>query len=267
MSYPKRYVPKTLKKKDKKRQIKELEKSKKAYKKGKYHTRKKMSSFKSKESQHVINAKKIYDIDKISASKKLAKKTGCSVSALSKIVKKGQGAYFSSGSRPNQTAHSWGRARLASSITGGKAAAVDYKILEEGCKKGSKALRLAKKAKRTHGHGTRRVPKYQKGGARMKERILKFERGPFPKKYTAIVEDRETKKTRKIHFGDRRYQQYKDRTPNQLYAKKNHGTRKRMQNYYSRHSGTKNREEAIEKEIKESGGYYNPKILSHEYLW
>ena len=48
---------------------------------------------------------------------------------VDEIVKKGQGAYYSSGSRPNQTGHSWGRARLASSITGGKASAVDYKIL------------------------------------------------------------------------------------------------------------------------------------------
>lgn len=267
MSYPKRYVPSSLKKKDKKKQLRQLKKSKKAYKKKKYHTRKKIKSFKSKPSNHVTRAKKIYDIDKISASRKLAKKTGCSVGALSKIVKKGQGAYFSSGSRPNQTSHSWGRARLASSITGGKAAAVDYKILKEGCKKNSKALRLANKAKKKHGHGTRRVPKHQSGGAKMQERIIEFKRGPFPKKYTAIVENRKTKKRRKINFGDRRYQQYKDRTPNKLYAKQNHGTRKRMQNYYNRHSGTPNREKAIKKEVKKSNGFYTPKILSHQFLW
>ena len=55
------------------------------------------------------------------------KKTGCSIEALKKIVNKGEGAYYSSGSRPNQTSHSWGYARLASAITGGKAAAVDSK--------------------------------------------------------------------------------------------------------------------------------------------
>ena len=74
-------------------------------------------------------------------------------------MRKGEGAYYSSGSRPNQTSQSWGLARLASSITSGKAAAVDYSILEKGCKKNSKALRLAKLAKKKHGHGTRRVPK------------------------------------------------------------------------------------------------------------
>jgi len=89
----------------------------------------------------------------------LVKKTGCSKEALEHIVKKGEGAYFSSGSRPNQTAQSWGVARLASSITGGKAAAVDFNILEEGCKPGSKALKMGLSAKKKYGRGTRRVPK------------------------------------------------------------------------------------------------------------
>lgn len=154
-----RYLPKFLTRKDKKKQSKELIKSRKLYKKGKYYTRKRVSSFKSKKSQHIINAEKIYKVDKIGPTNELAKATGCSKTALSKIIKKGQGAYFSSGSRPNQTAQSWGIARLASSISSGKAAAVDYNILEEGCKSNSKALILAKKAKLKHGFGTRRLPK------------------------------------------------------------------------------------------------------------
>ena len=105
------------------------------------------------------------------------------------------------------------------------------------------------------------------GGLRMKETIVKFKKGPFPKKYTAIVKNKKTKKTRKIHFGDRRYQQYKDRTPLKLYRKKNHNTRKRMQNYFSRHSGTKKRGKAIKKEKRKSKGKYTAKILSHIYLW
>jgi hypothetical protein len=156
---PIKYLPKRLTRKDKKKYSSELKKSRKAYKKGKYVTRKKVKSFKSKPSNYVVAAKKIYDVETISANPVLASKTGCSVAALSKIVKKGQGAYYSSGSRPNQTGHSWGRARLASAITGGKAAAVDYTILEKGCKPNSKALRLAKQARKKHGYGTRRVPK------------------------------------------------------------------------------------------------------------
>ena len=64
----------------------------------------------------------MYNIDKLTASNALAKATGCNKKVLQKMIQKGQGAYFSSGSRPNQTAHSWGRARMASGITGGKAA-------------------------------------------------------------------------------------------------------------------------------------------------
>ena len=156
---PIKYVPKRLTRKDKKKARRELKKSRKAYKKGKYYTRKKVKSFKSKKSNHVINAMKIYGVKSVSASPKLAKKSGCSVTGLKKLVSKGAGAYYSSGSRPNQTAISWGRARMASAITGGKAAAVDFKILEKYCKPSSKALKLAKKAKKKHGYGTRKVRK------------------------------------------------------------------------------------------------------------
>jgi DNA-binding Xre family transcriptional regulator len=119
-------------------------KSRKLYKSKKYFTRKKLSTFNSKPSNHIINAKRIYNINKISPSRELAKKTGCSLQALKKIVNKGEGAYYSSGSRPNQTAQSWGLARLASSITGGKASQVDFNILQEGCSHTGKAYRLAK---------------------------------------------------------------------------------------------------------------------------
>jgi hypothetical protein len=101
----------------------------------------------------------------------------------------------------------------------------------------------------------------------MKETIIKFSRGPFPKKYTAYVKNKETKKIRVIHFGDRRYQQYKDRTPLHLYQNKNHLSRKRMRNYFSRHSGTQKRKLAIDTEIHNSNGFYTPKILSHQFLW
>ena len=161
---PRRYVPSFLTKKDKKKQAKALRRSRRAYKKGKYYTRKKVKSFKSKVSPHVVKAKKMYKINKISASKNLARKTKCKVKGLRKIVKKGQGAYYSSGSRPNQTGHSWGRARLASSITGGKASAVDYKILLENCSKNSKALRLAKRARTKYNKGRRRVKQVKIGG-------------------------------------------------------------------------------------------------------
>lgn len=157
--FPKRYIPSTLSRKDKKKQRDSLKKSKKYYKKGKYHTRKKVDSFKSKESPHIKKAKTLYKIKKLVVNDELVKKTLCSKKALNDIIKKGQGAYYSSGSRPNQSAHSWGVARLASSITGGKAAAVDYNILEQGCHYKSKALKLAKNTKKKYKKGLPKAPK------------------------------------------------------------------------------------------------------------
>lgn len=154
-----RYLPKHLSIKDKRKQANELLKSRKLYRKQVYHSRPKVISFRSKKSDHISKAKNIYHVDKIGATDELAKATGCSKKALLKIINKGEGAYYSSGSRPNQTAQSWGLARLASSITAGKAAAVDYKILKDGCKSHSRALVLAKTAKMNHGNGRRRVPK------------------------------------------------------------------------------------------------------------
>ena len=154
-----RYLPKRLSRKDRNTQSKMLLKSRRLYKKGKYYTRRVVPSFKSKKSHFILEAEKIYKVSKIGPTNEVAKATGCSKNALAKIINKGEGAYYSSGSRPNQTAQSWGLARLASSITAGKAAAVDYSILEKGCKTNSKALTMAKKAKRKYGHGTRRVPK------------------------------------------------------------------------------------------------------------
>ena len=150
---PIRYLPKRLTKKDRVAQLKMLAKSRKMYKQGKYYTRKKVPSFQSKESDHVKKARKIYGVDSIAPSEELSVATGCSIEALEKIVAKGEGAYFSSGSRPNQTAQSWGYARLGSALTAGKSAAVDFKILEDGCDHSGVAFRLAKRARRKYGYG------------------------------------------------------------------------------------------------------------------
>ncbi len=143
--FSKKYIPNSLSKKDKKKQLEQLKKSKKLYKKGKYHTRNKISSFKSKKSRHVIKAMKIYKVEKIGVTNELAKASGCSKKGLDVIIKKGMGAYYSSGSRPNQTAHSWGVARLASAITGGKSAKIDKNELRKYCKPRSKALKYLNK--------------------------------------------------------------------------------------------------------------------------
>jgi len=151
MNIQKRYIPTILSNKDKKTQYKNLIKSRKLYKKGKYYTRPKVKSFKSKPSNHVKTAKKLYGISSITPSRKLAIKTGCSAKTLTSIVNKGRAAYYSGGSRPNQTPDSWGIARLASTITGGNSSVVDYHLLHSGCKPNSKALKLATKTCRKKG--------------------------------------------------------------------------------------------------------------------
>jgi hypothetical protein len=132
---PKRYIPKVLSTSDTKKQRAYLRKSRRLYKRGIYFSRPKVKSFKSKPSGHVERAKRKFGVDKIGATTELARKSGCTKKALEKILNKGRGAYFSSGSRPNQTAESWAVARLASALTGGPAAKVDHNILEEGCHK------------------------------------------------------------------------------------------------------------------------------------
>ena len=157
LTVPLRYIPFGLPQKERKKQAKMLKKSRKLYKQKKYYTRKALPSYKHKVSEHILKARRVYKVDKIGATREFAQATGCSVNALNQIIKKGQGAYFSSGSRPNQTAQSWGVARLASSVTGGKASAVGFHILEKGCNHTKKAYKLAKR-NRTN-YGRHRVPK------------------------------------------------------------------------------------------------------------
>jgi len=156
---PVRYIPDNLTNIDKKKQSNEIKKTKKLYKKNIYYTRKNIKSFKQKPSKHISNAQKLYNIENIKINKELSYKTKCRLIGLKQIFKKGQGAYYSSGSRPNQTPHSWGYARVASAITGGKSSAVDMHILEKYCDKNSKALNLAKKNYNKYKKGTRKVKK------------------------------------------------------------------------------------------------------------
>lgn len=158
-TFPRRYIPSHLSKADQKKMRRELKKSQKKYKKGKYHIREKVRTFKNRRSPHIRNAQHIYDVETLVPNLTLARRTGCSMKGMREILSRGKGAYYSSGSRPNQTPQSWAYARLASAISGGKSAAVDFDILERDCREDSKALRLAKEAVKKHGRGTRRVPR------------------------------------------------------------------------------------------------------------
>ena len=63
--------------------------------------------------------------------KKISKEFNIPLSGVKKIIEKGQGAYFSSGSRPNQTPDSWAYARLASAVLGRNACNVDSHIITQ----------------------------------------------------------------------------------------------------------------------------------------
>jgi hypothetical protein len=140
------YVPSSLTRPDRIKQERMLSQSRKKYKKHIYVTRKRLRSFVSKPSSHVRTAKRMYNVDTMTPNKALAKATGCPITVLEQIVKKGEGAYYSSGSRPNQTAQSWAYARLASAVTGGKASVVDYKLISQ-CNPSKRAYQLATRRK------------------------------------------------------------------------------------------------------------------------
>ena len=123
---PKKYT-RGISKKDKKKQIKSIRRSIKSYKKGVYVNRPKLTSYKHKKSQWVRKFEKKYG-ENHKNYKQISKVTGIPVKALQEVVKKGKGAYYSSGSRPNQTAESWGKARMYSFIMGGPARKVDNHI-------------------------------------------------------------------------------------------------------------------------------------------
>ena len=142
---PLRYVPKNLSNSDTKKQKKNLNKSRKMYKKGLYYARPQVKSFKSRKSNHLNRLKDKYNVKNANPTRELASKSKCTLATLEKIVNKGEGAYYSSGSRPNQTARSWGVARLASTLTGGNASVIDYHLLKDGCTSNSPALKAAKK--------------------------------------------------------------------------------------------------------------------------
>ena len=126
---PKQYTA-NLSKKDEKKQIKAIKKASKDYQKGKYTSRPKLKSFKSKKSNWTSKFEKKYG-DDVKTYKEISKVTGIPVGALKAVVKKGMGAYYSSGSRPNQTTESWGKARMYSYIMGGPTRKVDHHITEK----------------------------------------------------------------------------------------------------------------------------------------
>jgi hypothetical protein len=112
---PKRYLPDTLKGKDREKQIKSIFEEKDRPK----------TKVKERKSSWTTAFDKKYgkELDGMKgkrSKRNIAKITGIPFKAVDEVYKKGEGAYYSSGSRPNQTAASWARGRLYAYIMGGK---------------------------------------------------------------------------------------------------------------------------------------------------
>ena len=108
-------------------QEKMIRKSRKEYEEtGKVSDRPRVSETPTKRSSHVktFEDRYGYKISDISRVKKDFPQVD-----VDQILAKGRAAYASSGSRPDVTAEQWALARLASALTGGKAARIDAKEL------------------------------------------------------------------------------------------------------------------------------------------
>jgi len=126
---PKHYFAK-LSLKDKLKQCKFIKKSRKAYNKKVYIPRPNLKSYKNKKSNHVTDFQQKYNLN-LNQIPKISKLFKIPVLVLEKVLEKGRGAYFSQGSRPNQTGESWARARLASFLLGRNACKIDKHLIDE----------------------------------------------------------------------------------------------------------------------------------------
>lgn len=101
----------------------------------------------------------------------------------------------------------------------------------------------------------------------MRESVLSISRSKRAgKKYVAVVAGPNGNR-RVVHFGAKGYAQFKDSTPLHAYARRDHGDYTRRERYFMRHSGVRNKREAIRKELAASNGRLTPKVLSHRFLW
>jgi hypothetical protein len=86
-------------------------------------------------------------------------------------------------------------------------------------------------------------------------RLVRFERSRTKnKKYDGIIEDRKTKRTQRVPFGQIGYAQYKDITGLKLYSRLDHGDEERRKNYKARHEKTRHKK-------------WSPSWFSDRFLW
>lgn len=122
---PKRYIS-GLKGSEKTAQIKSIFESKE----------RPQTSFKSRKSNWTQKFSQVYGkkIDKMEGGRTLeniSNVTNIPLGAIKAVNKKGMAAYYSGGSRPNQTPESWGKARVYSYIMGGNTRLVDTEVTKK----------------------------------------------------------------------------------------------------------------------------------------
>lgn len=87
--------------------------------------------------------------------------------------------------------------------------------------------------------------------------FVKFQRSSTKgKKYDVILRNKATGRTKKIPFGDKNYQQFRDSTGLKLYSSQDHLDEERRKRYQNRHKNEGNESR------KWSAGY-----ASWHYLW
>jgi len=121
--FPNRYLPRSLNKKDRKKQIKSIFER----------TNRPKVNYKSKKSSWTKQFHSFYDqelnkLDGRTNLKNISTVTKIPLKALQAVYKKGYAAFYTSGSRPNQTADSWALARVFSYIMGGNTRKIDNEI-------------------------------------------------------------------------------------------------------------------------------------------
>lgn len=128
---PRKYLG-TLKGSNRKKQYDSIMRSRDAYKKSMYLKRPTFKSQERRKSSFVTKFQKRYGISSMSNRNAIFRATGVPAKVQDRIVGKGEGAFYSSGARPSQTPRSWGLARLAAVLIGGKACNVDKDLLPKG---------------------------------------------------------------------------------------------------------------------------------------
>lgn len=86
-------------------------------------------------------------------------------------------------------------------------------------------------------------------------KFIKFEKSKTKhKKYAAILKNTETGRNKKVNFGDKRYQHYRDKTGLGLYSHLDHRDPERRRRYRARHAKTMKKK-------------YSASWFAAKYLW